>query len=742
MANGNPLRLTTGSVDFSSGVDSSKVPTIASPQNPNGLKFNQLAWGNNITVRDAGISPRAGWRYLATMPFLGLYQSGYMYEPDFEFPYLVLSIGGRIFRVRVDLDPVTIDEIGIPGDPNPANVDLGYMVQGEQFLVIQVGDFITNPLFWDGQTMRRSLGNAVLVGITSANFVVPAVGGYVLVTLGGPYQGSFPQIVLIGTKQYLAIKSTNIERLRNIADPNVGSTYPAGTQLLDGGGNVVGTTLAPFVVPAAAATVDVIVDMTHPGPYPVPITIEGYSWTIAATGFPPAGANQVYLVNLTDTPTTVINAPAAITSFPELPPGGPMDYYMGRIWVAAGREYVAGDIVLGPSGSAQYDYRDSILKMTENAYTAGGGSFIVPTNAGNIRALAHPANLDTNLGEGQLMVFTRRTIYSVNVTPTRADWILLKEPLQRVVQRNFGTTSDRSVVPVNGDLFYQSVDGVRSFIQAIRYFEQWGNTPISEEEQRAILINDRLFLRFGTGIEFNNRLLESCLPYQTPYGVAHRALMALNFDLQGSIAGKLPPVWEGVSEGLPFLQLFKGDFGGRQRAFGLIYSELHNALEIWELTTDDPEDEGTEGSNRVIWSFETPSFTWNDPFQLKELETAEFWVDRLSGLVEFKVEYKNDQGCWIFWHYWKECSQRNECEALIPPEPCDYPTQQFCAQYRATMVLPKPPVQCDASSARPSNIGYAFALRVSIKGKCRIRGIMLHALERGKTAFEGLRCNV
>src|SRR6185369_13930168 len=33
---------------------------------------------------------------------------------------------------------------------------------------------------------------------------------------------------------------------------------------------------------------------------------------------------------------------------PYLPAGQPMDYYMGRIWIANGREYIAGDIVGNP----------------------------------------------------------------------------------------------------------------------------------------------------------------------------------------------------------------------------------------------------------------------------------------------------------------------------------------------------------------------------------------------------------
>jgi len=45
-----------GSLDFSGGVDSIKVTTIQSQQNPNGLGRNELAWLDNAGVRDGGIT--------------------------------------------------------------------------------------------------------------------------------------------------------------------------------------------------------------------------------------------------------------------------------------------------------------------------------------------------------------------------------------------------------------------------------------------------------------------------------------------------------------------------------------------------------------------------------------------------------------------------------------------------------------------------------------------------------------
>lgn len=592
-------RLTTGSVAFEAGADSSRIPTIVAEDNPYGLKYNQSAWFVNATCRGGGIHPRPGYFKLAAFELnIGLFQEAILYQPNPSvpypeqqfgtlggFPYIVTQIGGRTWRVRVDTDN-SIDELTRPGDANPADLDKSWMCQGEQFLIIQDGESV--PLIWDGTTL---------------------------------------------------IRTTDLE--------NYGT----------------------------------------------------------------------YLT---------------------IPTGECMDYYMGRLWVANGREYLAGDIVRGPSGTGAYGLRDSILYANENTFIANGGVFVVPTLGGNIRALAHSANLDTVLGEGQLFVFTRQQIYSCNVVPTRAEWINLKDPIQRIAQINFGTTGDRSVVNVNGDLFFQSMDGVRSLTVAIRHFQQWGNTPISVEETRAIKFNDRELLRFGSGIEFNNRLLQTALPYQTDVGVVHRALMPLDFNTISSLNEKLPPVWEGIWEGLDFLQVLQGDFGGRQRAFAMVRSRTTGGIEVWEISQNDLFD---GDDNRISWSVETPSFTWNRPFTLKELDTMELWIDELYGTVEFVVEYREGQNpCWRPWHSFSECAARNECEDWGALQPCDYPTQVYSLQYRQSITLPKARGVCDSTNNRPSNIGYSFQVRLKMKGYCRIRGFLIHALERGSAPYEGIRC--
>jgi hypothetical protein len=193
-------------------------------------------------------------------------------------------------------------------------------------------------------------------------------------------------------------------------------------------------------------------------------------------------------------------------------------------------------------------------------------------------------------------------------------------PVQKVAQINNGWVNDRSVVAVNGDLFGQSLEpAIRSLRVAIRNFNEWGNVPISTAVNRALQFNDRALLRFGSGIEFNNRLLETCLPRQLPQGVVHDGILPLSFETISTLEKQLPPVWEGMYEGLQHLQLFTGDFGGRDRAFSINVSVVTGNIEVWELTTDSRTD---NQDSRVIWTFETPA---SHVFEGIRVETACWW---------------------------------------------------------------------------------------------------------------------
>jgi len=741
------VRITDGSWSWLGGIDSGKVPTIASPLFPEGLKRNQLAWATNVTVRGGGILPRTGWvRRVKIHDGNALFQGGMLYDnlKFGTFPYLIVSIGGRLYRVHLESDYSVDDLSAVFGITDPAGVPQSYFVQGEEFMVKQAGDGTTYPLIWDGQTLRRSTGPGAIVGVTAALFVVPAVGDYVDVTLYGPYTGLANQIVQVDGESYIQVNANQSITLRNDgAAAPVGYIVPAGTQILDAGGALLATTLASFIVPAIGAATAFSVWVNPAVVAPQAVTIFGDAWTITAVAPEPAPAvNHVYLVNISATPVDNVAADSSLTTVSELPPATCMDYYMGRIWYAQDRQYTAGDIVLGPAGTTAYGKRDSILKITENPLALAGDGFVVPTSDGNIRALKHTSNLDSALGEGQLFACTRKTIYSLNVPVTRANWITSTEPLQRVAQLRNGAYGERSIVNINGDLFYLSWDGYRSLFVAVRDFSQWGNTPISRNMNRLINFNDRALLQTASGIYFDNRMLQTSLPETTEVGPAFGGLAVLDFDLVSSLedtttnTSRQPPAWEGWWQGLKFLQLWEGDYGGLQRAFAAVLAK-DGGIEIWELTTLQRND---EDDRRVEWFFETPAWTWGKEFELKRLDGGEIWIDRVFGTVYLDVEYRPDaETCWQPWYRTEFCSARSTCEDVV--NPVCYPEQPYGEGHKFPITLPTPPYPaCNTMNARRMDYGYQFQLKISLKGWCRIRGIMVHAIPVQKAPFEGMSC--
>ena len=449
------------------------------------------------------------------------------------------------------------------------------------------------------------------------------------------------------------------------------------------------------------------------------------------------------------------NIPGGASPLNELPAATAMVYYMGRLWYAQNRKVIAGDIVGNQSsGGSTYNFTNSILRVTENPLAIGGDGFSVPSSAGNIRALNYPISLDTQLGQGPLFVFTPKQIYSLTVPVTRADWIAsgnTNQPLMSVVMRSNGTVSDRSIVAINGDLFFQSLDpAIRSYLMAIRYFgSSWANPPISNNINRIMSANDRSLMHFASGFEFGERVYQAVLPIQTPVGVAFTALAVLDTDPVSTLQNPKQPIWDGAASGLDILQAFSGDFGGLERAFAVVHNRIDGSIWVWEITSGDQFDTNPSLNEvRVPMLIETPAFDWSEyprdkgggVFETKRLDGLDLWVDRVFGEVIIKVEFRPDETtCWYEWGTTKICSARNCAENINTPT-C-YPITPDSEDYRNPISFPTPTnTDCQPGNNRPVTIGYKFQLRITTQGWVRIRGYQLHAIKFETAPFASSIC--
>ena len=418
---------------------------------------------------------------------------------------------------------------------------------------------------------------------------------------------------------------------------------------------------------------------------------------------------------------------------------GPMAFGHGRLWVAQGRSYVGSDIYGGSNGT---------LKFTENTYLAGGGSFSVPVSAGDITAMRFAAAPNTALGQGELIVATDDAVFTVNVPLDRTGWSALSDPVQRVALINNGAMSHFSTELVNGDVFMRSRDGIRSVIQAVRDFNQLGNTPISSELHRIFKYDAAEYLKYSSGVLFDNRyLLTSQSSHDNAKGVAYAGLVSLDFNQISSMKGKAPPAYDGfwtsevtrssVKHDLEVYQLVKGRFDGVERCFAFIRPKYlsgstvtYGDTELWEimrddsLVVDDVDIVGGENvNNEITAEIETPSFDFNQIGAAKILESADLWVDNLTGgTVTFNADFHPDQyPCWVSWQNWSVISESSSdnCNDLI----------DYQRQYRARMRLGTPSSAEEPAVGKPFNYGWEFAARLKWTGRARVKLFRLNCRE-------------
>lgn len=408
----------------------------------------------------------------------------------------------------------------------------------------------------------------------------------------------------------------------------------------------------------------------------------------------------------------------------EIPTANQIVYYMGRLWVARGREYLGGDIVFGPNGTSALNYRDSMLKFEENTFLNEGGAFAVPAQSGDITAMKPIANINTVLGQGELIIYTKNNVFANLVPQDRTQWKNTANPLQRMVRLANGTYSQSAVVNVNEDLFDRTDYGIGSLAFSVRNAGQWGNTSISNEMNRILNSDAEDFLRFASGVEFDNRMLMTASPgFVADHGTYHRCLCVLDFDLLTSMRGKQPPAWEAIWTGIRILQVVTVKHFGVKRCFAYVLNAA-DEIELWEITKSDRFDNNGDDV-RIAWSLESRSMDFGSKFDMKQLESGDLFFDRVAGTVDFDIDFRPDSyPCWIDWDSWQECAKYKLCEGefgVCPTLP------NYKEQYRPQRQLVQPPDDFDPILKKMYRNGYEFQVLLNIVGHTRVKHLRFNA---------------
>lgn len=668
------------------------------------LQKNELPFASNLTVRGTFAHPRSPRnRYtldLTLAPTLAtqisnrtfLFQGYCFYQPDSGVATLMASISGRLYQFTPN--PVTKiatvkDVTG--GNPQSATATQCWLWQAEKWVFWNDG--INLPVFFDGTTTTRSNGTPVTPApvITQATFVIPS--GYNINSTPPP-----APIAVTLTSNFIGANGDAIV-------VNGGSTFA-----------IPGTIVAGAGTPNITVSLNIV---NISPPHDIPIQ---------------AGAT------ITDTQNIKVR---------QFPVGRMGAYGRGRVWMALAnsKDFIAGDIVRGPSGTAANDYRDAVLNVTENDYLVGGGLFTVPGSIGEIRAMIFEAELDTSLGQGPLLVLTPTHIFSCQAPVDRLQWQSLTNPILTETIIANGGLGQNSTFLVNSDTYYRAVDGWRSLILAARDFKKWNNTPISHQIDRILAQDNQTLLPWGTGCFFDNRILMSIAPISTANGVYHQGMVVINTDLITTIRGKdnEDMAYDGVWPGQNVMGIINGQFSLVERCFQFVYNTVQTSLELWELLPSNAADVannptpvvGDNGTDAIEWWFESPSLQFNESIETrtyKGLVNGEIHVDNLVGRVDFQVFWKPDQyPCWIPWHSWSECARQNTGAASDNTKP----------QFRPRMGLGTPSKRfCDPSTNRPLSEGYTFQIKVVVTGQCEFIGFRCAAVVLPEPTFAAPACSV
>ncbi len=530
---------------------------VNSGESPLLLNKNELAWGSNLTTRGTLIKPRPPRRVL-TLVFPNLDVQNFVTKGLFQ--------GYCYYK------------------PDSGNETLMASISGRLFQFIPIGTTATVTDVTGGNPQDPNVTQAWLWQAENYVFwndgINPPVffNGTTLTTARANPRTVPPVGTWIANLDIIPAQGTNFNIQVNNSAPF--AAFVGQALVVASGGRV---------------TVVAIVDPTH-------ITVTNNT---LAPGTRYQGNFPLY---------------SAVALTPQFPPGRMGAYVMGRVWMslADGLQFIAGDIVGGPSGTLALNFRDAILNITENNFITGGGNFRVPGTY-PITAMIGTATLDVSLGQGPLQVFTSKQVFSCNTPVDRTTWQNLQNPILTVSAIGNGALGQYSTFIANSDVIYRSFDGMRSLILSRQDFNLWVRTPMSHEVERILNFDNQSLLAFGSGVFFDNRILMTASPIATAtQGVYNQALVALNNDLLSTVRDKKPPAYDGAWPGMNIMGITVGDFAAVERCYNFVFNTVLSTLELWELmpsTASEVENNpnppiiGDQNitSQPIEWWFESPT---------------------------------------------------------------------------------------------------------------------------------------
>jgi hypothetical protein len=318
-----------------------------------------------------------------------------------------------------------------------------------------------------------------------------------------------------------------------------------------------------------------------------------------------------------------------------------MAYGLGRIVLVGKnlRDIYFGDLY----GSHDGEPGASVLKFTETTFLSEGGAASLPFTMGHATGAIFFPEQDTTMGQGQLLVFAEKGMASFFLDLPRDQWKTSK--FQAMALIDIGGAGDRTLTPVNSDIWFRSTDGWRTYRQARAEAKGWFQLPLSTPVGNYVDVETPDMLNLSSSIHFNNRLITTVTPVPNQDNPYHNGLLSLDFDVLSSFGQARQPSWDGHWSGIKTTQLVEGNFDGEHRAFAFgIDSDGFNC--IYEIT----EEITVDTSGPVTSSIVPKSFTFQEYFNEGKLNGADIWVDDVKEPTTFQMWFKpDDYPEWVPW---------------------------------------------------------------------------------------------
>jgi hypothetical protein len=453
-----------------------------------------------------------------------------------------------------------------------------------------------------------------------------------------------------------------------------------------------------------------------------------------ARGIPP----NTVIVSVDSSTSATLNNNATLTGlasakfFPpgplqldvSIPVGSIMAFGNGRLWVASGNQLYAGDL----SGS----YAGSEVRFSETQYLNGGGSFSFDSE---ITGLAFLPGSDTSTGQGDLIVFTRNEIAAIRANIfDRTTW-QATAGMQRKMFLGGGCVAADCMIVTNNDIYFRSIDGIRSLVQTVQFSKSANVTLVdSVEADRVINYDTERWTKFSPAAYFDYRAMYGCTPKiqkvngsSSSYNIVFTKIITQDFN-PGVYEGNYPPIYDGEWTGLQVCKFVVGVFDGKQRCFALVCgSDGNNAL--YEITTDGYFDTVPDGNNGttalpVSCQVECRRMTFQSPDEIKELLRADLSFSDIYGSVSWSLNFTPD----YYPSYFPIQSgqidfdtETQELETCSPPD--------LGLGYRTIRTV-KPSDSCVIGVSRKARFGYLFQPIVSWVGYAKLAIFKFHASKK------------